>query len=72
MTIRRIIQIDTLDDLAEFISEQAKMYEKQAADYKKSRAINSRHFTKVQIATSKATALGLRLAERIVKDTEYK
>lgn len=72
MTVRRIIEVDTLDDLATFVAEQAEMYEQQAASYKKSRAANPRHFTKVQIAESQGTAHGLRLAERIVKDTVFR
>lgn len=70
MTIKRIITVDTLDDLAEYIGLQAKEYEDSAADRKKTRARNPAYMTKTSIVQAKATAVGLRLAQRIVEDSE--
>lgn len=71
MSIKRTITVDTLDDLAEFIGQQAKEYEDRAATYKKSRDSNPRHTTATSIAEARATALGLRLAQSIVEDTDF-
>jgi hypothetical protein len=71
MSIKRTITIDTLDDLAQFIGERAKEYEDQAARFQKTRDGNPKYMTKASISEARSVAIGLRLAESVVQDTEF-
>jgi len=73
MGIKRIIEIETLDDLADYIAERAQQYEDEAASYRK---INELHvksrIPQKRINEARHTGLGLRHAERIVRDSVFK
>lgn len=70
-TITRSITVDTLDDIADFIAVEKKIYTDRFNQYVKHNESVKGAFTQKQIANAANIAVGLGLAESIVRDCQF-
>lgn len=70
-TITRSITVDTLDDIADFIAVEKKIYTDRFNEYVKHNKSVKGAFTQKQIANAANIAVGLGLAESIVRDCQF-
>ena len=62
-TLTRTIEVDSLEDIASYINEEALKYEEQS---------HTRGLTKVQQGEARGYAKGVRWAARVVEDTHLR
>lgn len=71
-TIKRIITVETLDDVADAIAERVTEQRKQCESYVRARERNPAHMTQKTILEARAIGYGLSRAEAIVRDCQFK